>query len=672
MDFAHPHFADPSWLWLALISPWIALLVLAWSARSRRRQIDRLFMDSHDKVRRGLEARSAPGSAQAEESRPRRERLESFPSHSPGRRRAKQGLIVLAMICMTIALARPQWGEQAEVVYSVGEDILFLMDCSQSMLATDVRPNRLARAKLAVADFIQNYPHGRLGLIAFAGQAFLQCPLTFDQTAMREALMALDTQAIPVPGTDLGRALQEGLFALEKNDRRKIMILVTDGEDLEETGVQVARELAAQGVVVFTLGVGTAAGSSVQVADEQNRSSPLRDAQGSIVLSRLDENTLRSIAEATQGMYQRLGITGEGLRRIQPVIEQFSPLPHPRQRRTLGIDRFHFPVALTMIALILESLMGARKRNSVLGTQPARVTLGVLLAGLGSLWLPPVAAQDDPYGQRSPDELLIQGTQELIQGKLREAEQTLVATVGMQQERVQGEALFNLGHVRFRQGQQALKEGPEPARIEARQKAWLDTASGLVQRADIALASHHIEEIVSAYRQSVSIRKQARPVTEAVKNALEVYRAALLRWERSTGDFKSAFELDAADQKARENGEIVGRHIARLVEQIRRLENALMQMSQIRKELEERMQKMRGLLPEDEPKEGDGDEDDEDEDAKPKPGDKEKITREGKEQFMSREEAARLLESLRIDSTRKLPMGMERTGQPRPRQGRTW
>ena len=130
-------------------------------------------------------------------------------------------------------------------------------------LATDVTPSRLQRAKLAISDFMRRHAHSRLGLVAFAGQAFLQCPLTFDYSAFEETLMIIDEKTIPVPGTDVGLALEEGYRALEKGERHKLLVLITDGEDLEKGGVREAERLAKEGVVIFTIGVGTPAGSEV-------------------------------------------------------------------------------------------------------------------------------------------------------------------------------------------------------------------------------------------------------------------------------------------------------------------------------------------------------------------------------------------------------------------------
>ena len=174
MNFAHPHFAEPHWLWLALAGPIVLALLQLYASWMRRKQLSRIaapaFMD-------GLTR-----------------------SHSPFRRAVKNLLLLLGLAFMGLALARPQWGEQAEASHLFGQDILFVLDCSRSMLATDVAPSRLQRAKLAILDFVQRQGHGRVGLVAFAGQAFLQCPLTFDYGAFEDALSAIDDKTmLPAP-----------------------------------------------------------------------------------------------------------------------------------------------------------------------------------------------------------------------------------------------------------------------------------------------------------------------------------------------------------------------------------------------------------------------------------------------------------------------------------------
>jgi Ca-activated chloride channel homolog len=336
MSFAHPHFAEPTWLWLAVLGPLALVALQRYSAWARRKQLAQL---------------AAPQFV-AELTR----------SHSPFRRAVKNAMLVLAVAGIGLALARPQWGEQAEKGYTLGQDIVFVLDCSRSMLATDVAPSRLQRAKLAILEFVQHHGHGRIGLVAFAGQAFLQCPLTFDYGAFQDALTAVDEKTIPVPGTDIGRALEEGLHAMEKTSREKLLVLLTDGEDLEKGGIKTAEALAKQGVVVFTVGVGTPAGAEVQLLNEQGKAEWLRNSKGEIVHSRLDEPTLRSIAQATRGAYYPLGTLGEGLSKIQLALESLNEAGGSGPTRKLGVDRFHVPVAVVLVLLVLESLIGTRRR----------------------------------------------------------------------------------------------------------------------------------------------------------------------------------------------------------------------------------------------------------------------------------------------------------------------
>jgi Ca-activated chloride channel family protein len=273
-------------------------------------------------------------------------------------------MLVLVVALIGLALARPQWGEQAEIAQALGEDVLFLLDCSRSMLAQDVRPNRLTRAKLATLDFVQRHGRGRVGLVAFAGQAFLQCPLTFDYDAFRESLMAVDENTIPIQGTDLARALDEGFLAMEKDDRRKVMVLLTDGEDLEKAGVKKAQALSEKGVKIFSIGVGTQAGAEIQIVNAQGAVESLRDERGKPVESHLDDATLRAVAEATRGQYVPLGSLGEGMTSVRRALLASSDAPGLSQARKLGVDRYEYFVAAVIVLLLVESLIGTRRRMS--------------------------------------------------------------------------------------------------------------------------------------------------------------------------------------------------------------------------------------------------------------------------------------------------------------------
>ena len=170
MSFTQPHFAEPQWLWLAVLGPLALFALHRYSGWARRRQL----------------ARIAPPAVLSH----------LISSHSPWRRAFKEALLIIALGLIGLTLARPQWGQQPEAGQALGKDTIFLLDCSRSMLATDILPNRLERAKLAILDYVQRGGRGRVGIVAFAGQAFLQCPLTYDYTAFREALITIDDRTI--------------------------------------------------------------------------------------------------------------------------------------------------------------------------------------------------------------------------------------------------------------------------------------------------------------------------------------------------------------------------------------------------------------------------------------------------------------------------------------------
>ena len=335
MDFANPHFAEPLWLWLAFLGPVLVVALQRYSARMRRKQL----------------ARIAAPEIVGELTR----------SHSPARRVLKVAMLAFAICFIGLALARPQWGEEKERETQLrGEDIVFALDCSRSMLAADVSPNRLQRAKLAIMEFVRRHAEGRVGLVAFAGQAFLQCPLTPDHDAFRDALTAMDERTIPIGGTDVGRALDEAYRAMDTNATRKVIVLITDGEDLEKGGVKKAAALATNGVVVFTIGVGTPTGAEIQILNEQGQPTLVRDNQGAPVRSRLDEPTLRAVATATKGAYHPLGALGEGLARVRTALAMHSVTGEAAGSKR-GVDRFHWFVALVVLLVIVESLVGTRR-----------------------------------------------------------------------------------------------------------------------------------------------------------------------------------------------------------------------------------------------------------------------------------------------------------------------
>jgi Ca-activated chloride channel homolog len=336
MNFATFHFAEPRWLWLAAVAPVFLALLHRHAANAR---CERLARMASPHIVKELTA-----------------------SHSPARRRLKNLFLLAAFAFAGLALARPQWGSTGANNAWLGEDVVFVLDCSRSMLATDVSPNRLQRAKFSILDFVRRQSHGRVGLVAFAGSAFIQCPLTFDYDAFEETLLSVDDDTIPIPGTDIGRALNEAYRAMDRGSRRKMVVLVTDGEDLEKSGVAAAKSLATNGVVVFTIGIGTPAGKEIQYRNQAGQMEWVRDAKGEVVRSRLDEQTLREIAQATGGSYYPLGALGEGLAKVRSAIHLLDSAGGPRPSAKNGVEHFHLPLAVALALIVAESLTGTRRK----------------------------------------------------------------------------------------------------------------------------------------------------------------------------------------------------------------------------------------------------------------------------------------------------------------------
>jgi Ca-activated chloride channel family protein len=229
---------------------------------------------------------------------------------SPRKRMLKRVILVLAVAFIFVALARPQMGFQWKEVKRKGIDILVAVDTSKSMLAEDVRPNRLERSKFGIMDFVSKLEGDRVGLLPFAGTAFLMCPLTLDYDAFKNSLDALDTEIIPQGGTDLASAIYEAEAAFNNNANHKILVLVTDGEDLEGEALAAATAAKKRGLTIYTVGVGTPAGELIPLMHGGKNGAFVKDEKGQPVKSRLDETMLQKIAEATGGRYEPLGQQG--------------------------------------------------------------------------------------------------------------------------------------------------------------------------------------------------------------------------------------------------------------------------------------------------------------------------------------------------------------------------
>jgi Ca-activated chloride channel family protein len=325
----------PEFLWLLLLLPPLALLFQA-GFRRRRAALERF-----------AEARLLHAVA---------------PDRDERRQRWRAVILLAAFVLIALALARPKWGFQWEEIHREGIDILIALDTSRSMLTQDVKPNRLDRAKLAILDLIKQLQGDRVGLIAFAGTAFVQCPLTLDYAAFSESLRAVHVGIIPKGGTALANAVVAGVEAFQgRQGKHTALVLMTDGEDHEGGLDEAMRRAGEAGIRVYTVGIGTAGGELIAI-EENGKTTYLKDRHGQVVKSRLDEETLRKVATETGGAY--LYAKGPDLGLDELYVDYIGKmekrdLKTAMQRRYE--ERYQWPLALALVLLALEPLVGEKR-----------------------------------------------------------------------------------------------------------------------------------------------------------------------------------------------------------------------------------------------------------------------------------------------------------------------
>jgi Ca-activated chloride channel family protein len=283
---------------------------------------------------------------------------------SPRGRAAKLILLLATVTLLVTALSRPQFGTRVETVRREGRDIIVALDLSNSMLAEDVAPSRLERAKLAVSQIIESLTGDRIGLVAFAGEAFVQSPLTVDYAAARLFLNAMEPDLVPIQGTDLGVAMSVALDAFgEEPDQRRVLILITDGEDHEgEIGVAIDRASEA-GIRVFTVGIGSTEGVPIPAFDSGGRRAGFkRDNDGNVITTSLDEETLMRIAEETTGEYYRLTPRGGELRALVDEIAAMTGREIEARQVTQFEEQYQIFLGAGLLLLFVEYFIPERRR----------------------------------------------------------------------------------------------------------------------------------------------------------------------------------------------------------------------------------------------------------------------------------------------------------------------
>lgn len=494
-------FALPNLLWLLLLVPLLAVF-LAWAWRTKERLIAQ-FVQSR------LLAQLTVGVSKT-------------------RQKVRLALLVSAVALAVLALARPQWGFSWEEVAQKGLDIVVAIDTSRSMLAADIPPNRLERAKLAAMDLMKLAKNDRLGLVAFAGSSFLQCPLTLDEEAFRQGVAALDVNIIPQGGTAIGETIQTALAAFKEGENHKILVLFTDGEDHEAGVLEAAKAASAKGLRIFTIGVGSAAGELIRVRDEKGKMDFLKDESGNVVKSRLNETLLQQIAGAAGGFYLPL----RGANTMDLLYERgLAPLPKSEFNAKLmqrHHERFYWPLGIAVVLLVVEMFLPERQkvRRPVPGTQaPTSAAAAALLYLLFAILSPLSASASSATALKNYESGKYDAAlKEYDRLRLQRPEDARLA--------------FNAGAAAYQ-----AKQFEDATRH----------FSGATGARDPKLAQSAFYNLGNAYFQLGDAAAEAAQKQEA--------------WESAVGFYDTALKLNSADTDAKHNRDFVQRKLEELKKQ---------------------------------------------------------------------------------------------------------
>ncbi len=325
-------FAQPEYLYLLLLLP-LAGLLFWFFRRAQRRRIAR-FGDPD--IIRPL-----------------------MPEASPRRVRNKFILLVSALGLMVFALAQPQFGAKLREVKRTGIEIILAVDVSNSMLAEDFAPNRLERTKNAVGRLIEQLEKDRIGMVVFAGEAYVQLPITSDYISAKGFVKGLSPGLVPVQGTSMQRAIELAIRSFsDQSHKSRAIILITDGESHDDDPIAAAQMAREAGIRIFTVGIGTEQGAPITIDGEM-----MKDSTGNIVVSRLDEQMLQQIAVLTGGSYVRATPQSLGLDEILRQINSMEKKEFSSMAFSEYNDQFHYLLGIALVLLLAEFLMLERKNR---------------------------------------------------------------------------------------------------------------------------------------------------------------------------------------------------------------------------------------------------------------------------------------------------------------------
>ncbi|MFP4059078.1 MAG: VWA domain-containing protein [Bacteroidota bacterium] len=285
-----------------------------------------------------------------------------MPDSSTSRLVIKFIFFLLALGSIIIALARPQFGSKLQEAKRKGVELMIALDVSNSMMAEDIQPNRLERAKQAISKLIDKLRNDKIGLIVFAGDAYMQIPITTDYSAVKLFLPSIDPEVVPRQGTAIGSAIRMAMNSYSPgSELQKALIIITDGENHEDDPVQAAREAAEKGIEIYTLGMGLPKGAPVPLQPGHNTRNFRKDREGNVVITKLDEVTLDQIAAAGEGSYIRASNTNIGLSTLFDEINEMERKEYETRIYSDYDDKFQYFAGFALLILMIDFLVKEKK-----------------------------------------------------------------------------------------------------------------------------------------------------------------------------------------------------------------------------------------------------------------------------------------------------------------------
>ncbi|MDP4187604.1 MAG: VWA domain-containing protein [Bacteroidota bacterium] len=286
-----------------------------------------------------------------------------MPMVSPQRPVIKFVLLLVAFMALIFAIARPQFGTKVEKVKRKGVQIIIALDVSNSMMAQDIQPSRLERAKESISKLVDRFENDQIGLIVFAGDAYIQLPITTDYVSAKMFLSTINTKMVPRQGTAIGAAIDLASHSFNPNEElKKSIIVITDGENHEDDAVSAAKKAAGDGIIVHTIGIGSPQGSPIPLGDD-NSKNYLKDKDGNVVITKLDENTLQQIAAAGNGSYIRASNTDMGL---NTIFDQINRMQKKQLEGNIYSDyneQYQSVLLMVLLFLFIEFFVLERKNK---------------------------------------------------------------------------------------------------------------------------------------------------------------------------------------------------------------------------------------------------------------------------------------------------------------------